>query len=209
MDISAKTDSKTGPSKAQKELESLKHLSLEVSESLHHLRFPKFKHDHPAVMDVNKEHEERLTFGARVADKVAAGVGSWPFIIGQAIILALWIILNSVAWFYNFDPRPFILLNLVLSFQAAFSAPFVMMSQNRQAEKDRLTALNDYLTDQKGEEEIRHIMEHLDHQDELILQILQRLEQQHILMEERMTKLEQDVATANQPSTTSRKKQQE
>ncbi|HET7641697.1 MAG TPA: DUF1003 domain-containing protein, partial [Ktedonobacteraceae bacterium] len=71
------------------------------------------------------------------------------------------------------------LLNLALSFQAAYSAPFVMMSQNRQADKDRLTAQNDYLCDTKGEEEIRHIMEHLDHQDTVILQILQRMEVQH------------------------------
>ncbi len=198
MDISAKSGSKTGPSKAQQELESLKHLSLEVSESLHHLRFPRFKHDHPAIMDVNKEHEERLTIGARIADKVAATVGSWSFIITQSILLALWLILNSVAWFYHWDIYPFILLNLALSFQAAYSAPFVMMSQNRQADKDRLTALNDYQTDQKGEEEIRHIMGHLDHQDELILQILQRLEAQHMVIEERMSKLEQSLASPKQ-----------
>jgi uncharacterized membrane protein len=209
MDISANTSSKTGPTRAQKELESLKHLSLEVSESLHHLRFPKFKHNHPAVMDVNKEHEERLTIGAKIADKVAATVGSWPFIITQSIILAGWIILNIVAVIGKWDPYPFILLNLALSFQAAYAAPFVMMSQNRQAEKDRLTAMNDYQTDQKGEEEIRHIMEHLDHQDDLILQILQRLEAQHIVIEERLSTLEQEVVSAGQPSTTSRKKQSE
>ncbi|HEY7126844.1 MAG TPA: DUF1003 domain-containing protein [Ktedonobacterales bacterium] len=199
MDISAKSSSKTGPSKAHQELESLKHLSLEVSESLHHLRFPKFKHDHPAIMDVNKEHEERLTMGAKIADQVAATVGSWRFIITQSIILALWIILNSVAWFYfHWDSYPYILLNLALSFQAAFAAPFVMMSQNRQADKDRLTAVNDYQTDQKGEEEIRHIMGHLDHQDELILQILQRLESQHQAIEDRMSKLEQSLASPKQ-----------
>jgi uncharacterized membrane protein len=199
MDMSTKTGSKTGPTKTRQELESLKHLSLEVSESLHHLRFPKFKHDHQAVIDVNKEHEERMTVGARIADKVASSVGSWPFIIIQSTFLALWLVLNSVAWFYHWDSAPFILLNLMLSFQAAYSAPFVMMSQNRQAEKDRLTAVNDYQTDQKGEEEIRHIMGHLDHQDELILQILQRLEAQHQVIEDRMSKLEQSLAPNGQP----------
>jgi uncharacterized membrane protein len=73
-----------------------------------------------------------------------------------------------------------------------------MMSQNRQADKDRLTAVNDYQTDQKGEEEIRHIMGHLDHQDELILQILQRLESQHQAIEDRMSKLEQSLASPKQ-----------
>jgi len=87
--------------------------------------------------------------------------------------------LNSIAWIRGWDPYPFILLNLALSFQAAYSAPFVMMSQNRQAEKDRLTAQNDYLCDTKGEEEIRNIMDHLEHQDTVILQILQRMETQH------------------------------
>jgi uncharacterized membrane protein len=198
MDISATSGSTTGPNKAHHELDSLKQMTLQVSESLHHLRFPTFKHDHQPIMDVNKEHEERLTVGAKVADKVAATVGSWPFIIIQSIFLALWLILNSVAWFYHWDEAPFILLNLMLSFQAAYSAPFVMMSQNRQADKDRLTAVNDYETDRKGEEEIRHIMGHLDHQDELILQILQRLEEQHQIIEERLSQLEHSVAPKGQ-----------
>jgi uncharacterized membrane protein len=147
-----------------------------------HFRFPEFKHDHPKIVNVNKAADEELTLGQKVADKVASTVGSWPFIITQSIILAIWIILNSIAWAYRWDPYPFILLNLALSFQAAYAAPFVMMSQNRQAEKDRLTAQNDYLTDCKGEEEIRHIMQHLDHQDEVILQIIKRLEEQHAEM---------------------------
>ena len=86
------------------------------------------------------------------------------------------------------------LLNLALSFQAAYSAPFVMMSQNRQAEKDRLTAQNDYLCDTKGEEEIRHIMEHLDHQDTVIVQILQRMETQHKEVLFHLSKLDPEMA---------------
>src|SRR5215469_10740772 len=144
-----------------------------------HIQFPRFKHDHPPVIDVNKVADAQLTVGQRVADKVAATMGSWPFIIGQSIILAAWIVINSIQiLFHPFDPYPYILLNLTLSFQAAFAAPFIMISQNRQAEKDRLTAQNDYLTDMKGEEEVRHMMEHLDHQDGLTLQIVQRLEVQ-------------------------------
>lgn len=158
-----------------------------------HLKFPTFKHDHPAVIDVNKAADEQLTMGQRIADKVAATVGSWPFIITQSCILAAWLVLNSIVIIKHWDPYPFILLNLMLSFQAAYAAPFVMMSQNRQAEKDRLTAQNDYATDCKGEEEIRHIMEHLDHQDDLILQIVKRLEEQHQEMREQLMRLDPEL----------------
>ena len=145
-----------------------------------HFQFPGYKHDHPPVIDVNKVVDDRLTVGQRVADTVASTVGSWRFIITQSIVLLAWLVFNILALgVYHWDPYPFILLNLMLSFQAAYAAPFVMMSQNRQAEKDRLTAQNDYQTDCKGEEEVRFIMEHLDHQDTLILQIVKRLETQH------------------------------
>ncbi len=144
-----------------------------------HVKFPTFKHEHPPIVDVNKTADEQLTMGQKIADKVASTVGSWPFIITQSIILLCWLVVNSLAWIKGWDPYPFILLNLALSFQAAYAAPFVMMSQNRQAEKDRLTAQNDYLCDTKGEEEIRNIMDHLEHQDTVILQILQRMETQH------------------------------
>jgi uncharacterized membrane protein len=130
-------------------------------------------------VNVNKVVDEKLTLGQKLADAVANGMGSWVFIITQASLLILWIVVNSIRFFFHFDPPPFILLNLILSFQASFAAPVIMMSQNRQSEKDRLTAQNDYQTDMKGEEEIRHIMEHLDHQDSLILQIVQHLEMQN------------------------------
>src|SRR5581483_11218099 len=156
------------------------------SEGLH-IHFPQFKHDHPAVIDVNKAHDEQLTVGQKVADIVAANMGSWRFIIIQSIILALWILLNIFQLLFKaFDPYPFILLNLMLSFEAAFAAPFIMISQNRQAEKDRLTAQNDYMTDMRGEEEIRHILEHLDQQDALIIKIIERLEAQHEEMLQRL-----------------------
>ncbi|BCL79898.1 membrane protein [Ktedonobacteria bacterium brp13] len=153
---------------------------------LMHVTFPAFKHEKRVLpIDVNQVIDEKITAGARIADAVAATVGSWRFIIIQSIILILWLILNSILP-SKWDPYPFILLNLALSFQAAYSAPFVMMSQNRQATKDRLTAENDYKTDTKGELEITHIMDHLDHQDHLILQVVERLEAQHKqLLEER------------------------
>lgn len=171
-----------------------------------HIHFPQFKHDHPPVINVNELEAEKLTIGQKIADIVAATMGSWRFIIIQSIFLAAWIILNALLTKFAWDPYPFILLNLALSFQAAYAAPFIMISQNRQAEKDRLTAQNDYIMDTKGEEEIRHIMEHLDHQDQLILQLLKRLENQHQVMMGHLTRLDPDLAQKlqndmQQPST--------
>jgi len=155
-----------------------------------HFKFPTFKHSHPAVINVNEVADEQMTIGQKVADKVAAGMGSWRFIIIQSVIVVLWVAGNLWILSHPFDIYPFILLNLLFSTQAAYAAPVIMMSQNRQAEKDRLTAQNDYQTDCKGEEEIRHIMEHLDHQDELILQIVKRLEEQHMEMKEQLARLD-------------------
>ncbi len=130
------------------------------------IQFPEpYKHDHPPVTNVNEAFEEVLTRGHRASDFVARLVGSWKFIIIQSIILVLWAGLNGAAWFYHWDPYPFILMNLFLSMQAAFTAPIIMMSQNRQSLKDRLDAHNDFQVNQKAEEEIRAIMDHLAAQD--------------------------------------------
>lgn len=140
-----------------------------------------YRHEHPPVRNINTLATEQMTVGQRVADHVAAGVGSWPFIIIQSVLLTVWMAFNVYllarpgglkAW----DPYPFILLNLVLSFQAAYTGPVVMMSQNRQTEKDRIMAEHDYQINQKAEEEIEVVMRHLAHQDELILDAIQRLE---------------------------------
>lgn len=96
------------------------------------------------VRNVNVEYDRQLTLGDKVADRVAATVGSWRFIIIQSLLLATWIALNAVAWIAHWDPYPFILLNLTLSFQAAYAAPISMMSQKRLAAKDRLAAEHDY-----------------------------------------------------------------
>jgi uncharacterized membrane protein len=160
-----------------------------------HFQFPQFKHDHPPVVNVNELADEQYTLGQKIADKVASGMGSWRFIIIQTSILAFWAILNSVGWWiWKWDAYPFIAMNLLLSCQAAYAAPVIMMSQNRQSEKDRLTAQNDYQTDMKGEIEVRNIMEHLDHQDTLIFQIIKRLEAQHEEMLERLSRLDPEMA---------------
>src|SRR5207247_7790964 len=160
-----------------------------------HFLFPKYQHDHPAVINVNKVADERMTLGQRVADAVASGMGSWRFIIIQTTILVLWAILNSVGWWsWKWDLYPFIAMNILLSCQAAYAAPVIMMYLNRQAEKDRLTAQNDYNTDCKGEEEVRNIMDHLDHQDTVILQIMQRMEDQHEEVMYHFSRLDPEMA---------------
>ena len=104
----------------------------------------------------------QLTTGQRIADTVAATMGSWRFIIIQTTILLAWIALNVTAWIQHWDPYPFILLNLALSFQAAYAAPFIMMSQNRQQDVDRQHAAADYKINIKAELEIELLHQKLD-----------------------------------------------
>lgn len=137
------------------------------------------QHHHKPVSNINLAHEESLGFGDRVADSFATVMGSWRFIIVQSILLLMWMALNAAAWFEHWDPYPFILLNLALSFEAAYAAPIIMMSQNRQAAKDRLMAEEDYHVNTKAEEELKAIMHHLEQQDEVMIDILRRLEEQH------------------------------
>ena len=143
-----------------------------------HSRF-RHQHDHPPLTNVNRKHDASLTTGEIVADRFAEVMGSWSFIIIQSLILSAWIAFNVVAYIQHWDPYPFILLNLALSFQAAYAAPIIMMSQNRQADKDRLMAEQDYEVNQKAEQEVKSIMQHLEQQDEVMIDILRRLEAQH------------------------------
>jgi uncharacterized membrane protein len=103
-----------------------------------------------------------LTRGQRLADRVAATIGSWRFILIQSSAITVWIIGNQLAGRTAWDPYPFILLNLLLSFQAAYTAPAIMMSQNRQSELDRHHALNDYEVNVKAELEIELLHEKID-----------------------------------------------
>ena len=105
---------------------------------------------------------DALTLGQKIADTVATTMGSWRFIIIQSTILLAWIILNVTAWVQRWDPYPFILLNLALSFQAAYAAPFIMMSQNRQQDIDRKQAENDYQINIKAELEIELLHQKID-----------------------------------------------
>jgi uncharacterized membrane protein len=108
-----------------------------------------------AARDPNEVFNEGLTFGERLADRVATVGGSWGFIVGFSLFLVAWAGLNSVVLArHAFDPFPYIFLNLMLSMLAALQAPVIMMSQNRQAAKDRLEARLDYETNQRAEEQI-------------------------------------------------------
>jgi Predicted membrane protein len=144
-----------------------------------------YSHSGHAEVCAGEAEEQQLTLGQRVADTVAGIVGGWPFIFIQSGIILAWIAANAYlayqyktdpGYFTAWDPYPYILLNLVLSFESAYAGPIIMMSQNRQSENDRLRARHDYQVNVKAEEEIKVIMEHLAHQDGLLLQILERLD---------------------------------
>ena len=126
--------------------------------------------------------ENKFSLGDRVADRVAATMGSWTFIIIQSVLLAIWIVLNVTAFIRQWDPYPFILLNLALSFQAAYAAPVIMMSQNRQAALDRADAATDYQINAKAELEIELLHQKIDllRETELfeLVQVIRRLEAQ-------------------------------
>jgi uncharacterized membrane protein len=129
--------------------------------------------------NVNREFEEQLSFGDRMADRVAAVGGSWGFISGFAGFVVIWMLVNTAllaGLFGAFDPYPFIFLNLMLSLLAAIQAPVIMMSQNRQAEKDRLAAAHDYEVNLKAEIEIASLHEKLDRmRSQELAEILQTL----------------------------------
>lgn len=140
------------------------------------LHFPKpFAHTHPPIRNVNEIEIERLTPSQRAADRVAAIIGSWWFIGIQSVMLLAWAALNVTAVVNHWDPYPFILMNLFLSLQAAYTAPVLMMSQNRLAARDRLEARNDYDINRKAEEEVRAVLDHLTAQDQALTRIVETL----------------------------------
>ena len=120
--------------------------------------------DQPISIDVDKQEDEKMTFGDRAADKVSEVAGSWGFILGFSLFLLAWVVFNGVLLASNqpIDPYPFILLNLLLSCLAALQAPIIMMSQNRQAAKDSLRNQNDYRTDLKSELILEELHDKMD-----------------------------------------------
>ena len=110
----------------------------------------------------HQRHTEEMTFGQRLADSVATGMGSWRFIIIQTLIVVLWMALNVVAIVNHWDPYPYILLNLLFSTQAAYAAPIIMMAQNRQNERDRAQADEDFRTNVEAKKEIEELQVRLN-----------------------------------------------
>jgi uncharacterized membrane protein len=139
--------------------------------------------------------EDILTPGQKISDKVARFGGSWKFIIIFSIILILWIIFNVLSIGYlKFDPYPFILLNLILSSVAALQAPVIMMSQNRQEEKDRMNSENDYLINLKSEMQIRSLQQKMDLLlEKQIMTLFETQEKQFILLKEINTKIDEHL----------------
>lgn len=137
------------------EIGEITHLERDVIESLR---------EHEIVSSSPSEQEDRRTTGERLADRLAELGGSWGFILGFASFLLLWVLFNTVLLAARPpDPYPFIFLNLILSCIAAIQAPVIMMSQNRQAARDRHQAEEDYKINLKAELEIRHLHEKMDH----------------------------------------------
>jgi uncharacterized membrane protein len=154
----------------------------------------RMEHHEIVSRDLNAAYDQQLTLGERVADRVAATMGSWRFIITQSLLLAAWIALNVFAWVQQWDPYPFILLNLMLSFQAAYAAPIIMMSQNRQEDKDRLRAEHDYEVNLKAEAEIAELHVKLDALREAQWEELLTVQRRQIAL------LEQLVAERQRPA---------
>lgn len=136
--------------------------------------------EQPLAIDVDKQEEAKMTFGDKIADKLSEVAGSWAFILGFSLFLICWIVLNGVLMTKPVDEYPFILLNLVLSCIAALQAPVIMMSQNRQAEKDSLRNKNDYIIDLKSELILERIAEKIEklekNQDKIIKYIKEKEE---------------------------------
>ena len=141
----------------------------------------------------NQLHDEKLTFGQRAADSMAKRAGSWSFIFGFIFVLVVWIALNSLAYIRNWDPYPFILLNLLLSCLAAIQAPVIMMSQNRQESRDRLEANLDFAVNVKAEKELELLQRKLDWINSVRLKEISDAQAE-------MSRLLKDLAAGNQPS---------
>jgi uncharacterized membrane protein len=131
-----------------------------------------------ALLNWHDKHEKSLSFGDKVADSVANGMGSWRFIIIQTIFVIVWMTLNVIGFVRHWDVYPFILLNLIFSTQAAYAAPIIMMAQNRQSDRDRIQAQNDYQCNVDAKQEIEALQLHLSKiETEKLDKIIQMLEE--------------------------------
>lgn len=137
--------------------------------------------------NIVREFDEQLTFGERLADRVASFGGSWTFILLFGLFILAWMLFNSFVLIHRaYDPYPYILLNLILSCLAALQAPVIMMSQNRQAEKDRMQAKNDYEVNVKAELEVLQLQEKINELRERDLVALVEMQRRQIELLERL-----------------------
>jgi uncharacterized membrane protein len=158
----------------------------------------KHQHDHPPVRDLNREVERRQTFADRVADDFSRLVGSWIFVLVQLGIMVVWIGLNAFNLIRPWDRYPFMFLNFVLSLEAAIWVSVALMALNRVADRDRLRSQQEYELNVKAEEELKALMNHLMHQDEILLQIVNRLDRGDLEMKRVARRLEEMVEATKQ-----------
>ena len=154
------------------------------------------QHDHPPVRDLNREVDRKLTLADRIGGDFARLVGSWPFVLTQVGLMVIWVALNAIAALAHWDAYPFQFLNFVFSLEAALWASLVLMALNRIADRDRLRAQHDYELDVKAEEELKALMNHLMHQDEILLQIVNRLDRGDREMKRLLRRLEGAESTS-------------
>src|SRR5256886_5439392 len=160
----------------------------------------KHQHDHPPVRDLNREVERRLSFADRVAGDFARLVGSWIFVLVQLGIMVIWIGLNALNLIHPWDRYPFQFLNFVLSLEAAVWVSIVLMALNRLSDRDRIRAQHDFELDIKAEEELKALMNHLMHQDEILLQIVNRLDRGDREMKRLARRLQQAIESTGPPA---------
>src|SRR3981081_4745959 len=151
-----------------------------LKQTLHHRKLNADDHKHP----VNGLHHDEATFGEMLADKISAGIGSWTFLTIQPLAVAVWMIGNAIL-FFNWDPKPFILLNLLFSIQAAYTGPVLLLAGNRQAQKDRLTLEHAAYEADKADEQNVEILQAIEKNTEVTLSILRHVE---VLIEDHVSK---------------------
>ena len=156
----------------------------------------KHQHDHPPVRDLNRDFDRKLKFTDRVASEFARLVGSWVFVLAQVGLMLIWVLLNAIGLLRHWDQYPFAFLNFVFSLEAAIWVSVVLMALNSQADRDRMRAQNEYELNVKAEEELKALMNHLMHQDEILLQIVNRLDRGDREMKRLARRLE-EVLEAN------------
>lgn len=129
----------------------------------------------------HQKHTQTYNTGQRIADAVARGMGSWRFIIWQTVFVGIWMTLNVIGFIRHWDAYPFILLNLIFSTQAAYAAPIIMMAQNRQSERDRIQAQEDYNTNLEAKREIEALQIQISKLEteklDKIIEMLRKMEQ--------------------------------